>query len=181
MKNDSTIEAVARRPTARAARSIPAAGRAIAGQPSGEHSSWQISQRLSGRLPDDFALLIRSGDVFSLIEDWVGCDALVCVDAAAPMGAPGRIHRIDLATDVLGPNASLTSCHAFSLVDAIRLGRILRSAPQDIIVYAVEGHCFDAGAPMTGAVVAAASEVARRVTAGVGDLLQNRKKPVSHA
>ncbi len=50
-----------------------------------------VAQRLSGRLPDDFALLIRSGDVFSLIEDWVGCDALVCVDAAAPMGTPGRI------------------------------------------------------------------------------------------
>jgi hydrogenase maturation protease len=140
-----------------------------------------VGQRLSGRLSDDVTLLIRSGDVLSLIEDWVGFDALVCVDAAAPMGTPGRIHRFDMATDGLPRNASLTSCHAFSLVDAIRLARIIWRAPHDIIVYAVEGRCFDAGAPMTDAVAAAASEVARRVTVEVGDLLQGRKEPISRA
>ncbi len=140
-----------------------------------------VAQTLSGRLPDDVLLVIRRGDMLSLIEDWVDYDALVCVDAAAPMGTPGRIHRMDLATDKLPLNMSITSSHGFSLLDAIRLARTLRRAPQDIIVYAVEGSCFDMGAPMTDAVAAAASEVARCVTVEVGELLQSRREPMSHA
>ena len=115
---------------------------------------------LAGRLPADAALLARSGDMMSLIEDWAGFDALVCVDAAAPMGAPGRIHRIDLAMDELPTDMSFTSSHAFGLAETVRLARTLELAPQDIVVYAVEGCCFDGGAPMTADVAAAAGEVA---------------------
>lgn len=140
-----------------------------------------VAQKLAGRLPPDVAQLVRSSDLLSLMEDWAGFDALVCIDAAAPMGAPGRIRRIDLATDELPPKTPVTSCHAFSLVDAIRLGRILRRAPQNIIVYAVEGSRFDAGTPMTDEVAAAASEAARRVTAEVQQLLRRRMEVVSHA
>ena len=118
-----------------------------------------------------------SSDMLSLIEDWAGFDALLCVDAAAPMGVPGRIHRIDLTTDELPPNTSFTSCHAFGLGEAIRLARTLQRAPQDIIVYAVEGCCFDGGAALTAAVTAAASEVARRVIAEVGHLRQSGDRP----
>lgn len=140
-----------------------------------------VAQELAGRLPADVALLLRSSDMLSLIEDWAGFDALVCVDAAAAMGVPGRIHRIDLTADELPPNVSFTSCHAFSLIDAIRLARTLQRAPQDIIVYAVEGCCFDGGAPVTVAVAAAATEVACHVIAEVGHLRQTGREAVSHA
>ena len=51
--------------------------------------------------PPGATLIVRRGDMFSLIEDFEGYGALVCVDAAAPMGSPGRIHRIDLASQSL--------------------------------------------------------------------------------
>ncbi len=140
-----------------------------------------VTQELAGRLPADVALLVRNGDMLSLIEDWAGFDALVCVDAAAPMGGPGRIHRIDLTTDELPRNISFTSCHAFGLLDAIGLARALRRAPQDIIVYAVEGCCFDGGAPVMVAMAAAASEVARQVIAEVGRLRQSAVEAATHA
>ena len=140
-----------------------------------------VAQKLAGQLPADVALLVRSSDMLSLIDDWAGFDALVCVDAAAPMGVPGRFHRINLMTDELPPNVSFTSCHAFSLIDAIRLARTLDRAPQDIVVYAVEGCCFDGGAPVTAAVAAAASEVARHVIGEVGHLRQTGMEAVSHA
>jgi hydrogenase maturation protease len=129
-----------------------------------------VVEKLAGRLPGDVELRTRSGDMLSLIEDWEGYNAVVCVDAAAPMGVPGRVHRIDLATDELPASKSSTSSHAFSLADVIRLARTLQGAPQDIIVYAVEGYRFDPSAPMTDAVSAAASEVTRRVIAEVGIL-----------
>jgi hydrogenase maturation protease len=139
-----------------------------------------VAQKLAGRLPADVALLVRGSDMLSLIEDWAGFDALVCVDAAVPMGAPGRIHRVDLTTDELPRNMSFTSCHAFGLVDAIRLARTLQRAPQAIIVYAVEGCCFDGGAPVTAAVAVAAREVTRRVIAEVGHLRQSGMEALPH-
>lgn len=130
------------------------------------------AQALVGRLPANVVLLSRSGDMLSLIEDWAGFDALVCMDAAAPMGAPGHIHQIDLTIEALPPDASFMSSHALGLAAAIGLARTLQVAPPDIIVYAVEGRCFDGGAPVTPAVAAAAHVVADRVIAEV-DRLQD--------
>ena len=124
-----------------------------------------VAKALAGRLPDDATLITRSGDMLSLIEDWAGFGALICVDAAAPMGAPGRIHRIDLARDELPAEMTVTSSHAFGLTEAIRLASALQCAPRQIIVYAVEGSCFDGGAPMTAEVAAAALAVSRGVVA----------------
>ena len=133
-----------------------------------------VAKALAGRLPSDIALLARSGDVMSLIEDWAGYSALICVDAAAPMGAPGRIHRIDLTRDELPAETLFTSTHAFGLADAVRLARTLQLAPQEIVVYAVEGGNFEVGAPMSPEVAAAIGEVADLVVGEVGRLSNGR-------
>jgi hydrogenase maturation protease len=140
-----------------------------------------VAQKLSGRLPADVALILRSGDTLCLIEDWTGYDAVICVDAAAPMGTLGRIHRIDVRADELPPNMAVTSSHALSLFDVIHLACALGCAPRDIIVYAVEGFQFDAGAPVTAAVAASAAEAARRVMAEVDTLLHRRVEYLPHA
>jgi hydrogenase maturation protease len=141
-----------------------------------------VARVLAGRLPDGVGLAVRSGDMLALIDDWAGFDAVVCVDAAAPMdaplGAPGRIHRVDLARDDLPPSAPVSSSHAFGLMDAVRLAGTLSNAPPTLIVYAVEGVCFDGGAPMTAAVAAAAEDVARRVVDEVRRLTHAAGLPV---
>ncbi len=126
-----------------------------------------VAERLAGRLPRDVVVLARSGDMLSLIEDWARADVLICVDAAAPMGAPGRIHRVDLATYSLPRDLSFTSSHAFGVAEAIELARALHLAPRDIVVYAVEGCTFDGGAEMTPQVAAAAAKAAELVAAEV--------------
>jgi hydrogenase maturation protease len=124
-----------------------------------------IAEALAGRLPEGVALVARSGDMMTTIEDWAGIDALVCVDAAAPMGVPGRIHRIDLRTEELPRDMAFLSSHAFGLGDAIALARILGLAPHDIIVYAIEGTEFQGGAPMTAPVRAAIAPAADQIAA----------------
>ena len=119
-----------------------------------------VAQKLSNSLPAGAKLVVRSGDIMSLIEDWAGIDAAILVDAAAPKGAPGRVHRIDLAEEKLPPELSFSSSHAFGIAEAIELARVLDLAPKRIIVYAIEGICFDAGAPFTPPVLRAAEEVA---------------------
>jgi hydrogenase maturation protease len=140
-----------------------------------------VAKALIDRLPADATLLARSGDMMSLIEDWASFDALVCVDAAALMGTPGRIHRIDLTVDELPTEMSFTSSHAFGLADTVRLARELALAPQDIVVYAVEGGSFDIGAPMTPSAMAAIGEVADRVVGEVDRLRQSRVEAGHHA
>lgn len=135
-----------------------------------------VGRALVGRLPADVVLLARSGDLLSLIEDWAGFDALVCVDAAAPNGTPGRIHRIDPTIEALPADGSSLSSHALGLAEVIALARTLQAAPADIVVFAIEGYCFAAGAAVTHAVAIAAGVVADRVIAEVSRL---RASPVT--
>lgn len=136
-----------------------------------------VAAKLANRLPTDAALLTRRGDMLALIDEWAGFDAVVCVDAAAPQGAPGRIHRLDLAAEKLPPELSFASSHALGLAEAIELARILGLAPGKIVVYAIEGARFDGGAPLSPEVELAASEVADRVAAEVRRLLACADEP----
>ncbi|MGO9512864.1 MAG: hydrogenase maturation protease [Steroidobacteraceae bacterium] len=129
-----------------------------------------VAQELCGRLPADVPILFGRGDMLGLIEEWTGFDGLVCVDAAAPLGKPGRIHRIDLRTRALPRDLHLTSSHVFGLAEVIQLARTLNLAPRQIIVYAVESGSFDSGMPLTSAVAAAARAVADRIVVDVGRL-----------
>lgn len=130
----------------------------------------RVVERLAGRLPPGVALLVCRGDILGLIADWASYDALICVDAAAPMGAPGRIHRLDVTKDALPPGPSAASSHAFGLAEAIALARQLDVLPRSAIVYAVEGTCFDAGGVMTPQVAAAVQTAAEQIMTEIGRL-----------
>lgn len=121
-----------------------------------------------GSLPDTRVISL-SRDAFGIIEQWTGAEEVVLIDAAAVTSGPGpgRIHRIDLSVDELPCELGLSSTHAFGLAEAISLARALDRLPKSVIVYAVEGVCFDVGAPMTPEVFAAAEQVAGLVAAEV--------------
>ncbi|MCA9797847.1 MAG: hydrogenase maturation protease, partial [Candidatus Eremiobacteraeota bacterium] len=50
-----------------------------------------VADALRGKLPPGVEVHTRTGNLLTLVEDWEDADAVVCIDAAAPMGAPGRI------------------------------------------------------------------------------------------
>lgn len=124
-----------------------------------------VGEKLEKQLPASAELIVRRGDMLSLIDDFAGYDAVICVDAAAPMGSPGRIHRIDLASEELPRELLSASTHGFGLADAIELARSLNRAPHRIVIYAIEGASFDAGADITPAVAAGADETTRLAAA----------------
>jgi hydrogenase maturation protease len=124
-----------------------------------------VVRRLLGRVSPDVAILERSGDALALIDDWEGRDAVILVDAAAPGGTPGSIHRIDLLRDALPPELSLSSTHGFGVAEAIGLADALDLLPAQVIAYAIEGANFDPGAPISPQVAAVTGEVAERVAA----------------
>ena len=126
-----------------------------------------VAAKLEGGLPAHATLIVRRGDMLALTEDVAGYDALICVDAAAPMGSPGKIHRMDLTAAELPRELLSASTHGFGLADAIELARVLDRAPHTVVIFAVEGACFEAGAAMTPAVATAADETARLAVAEV--------------
>jgi len=124
-----------------------------------------VARRLAGRLPEGVGLVVRSADLVSLIDAFAGLDALLCVDAVAPIAAPGRIHRIDVSLKDLPREILPVSSHACGLSETLALARTLGTLPGKAIVYGIEGLDFGVGAPMTPAVAAAAEEAADRILA----------------
>lgn len=125
-----------------------------------------VAARLLRDLPQT-PVVSRANDAFALIEEWTGVQTAVLIDAAAVISSPGRIHRIDLSCDELPCELGISSTHAFGLAQAIALARALGRLPERVIVYAVEGVCFDQGADMSPQVAAAADEVTQLVAAEV--------------
>jgi hydrogenase maturation protease len=129
-----------------------------------------VIEKLAGLVPKGPAVASITVDVWTLLTMWADFDAVICIDAAAPLATPGRIHRFNLATEELPRNWPAASTHALGIADAIRLCRVLGQAPQDVVVFAVEGVCFATGAALTPEVAAAAVEVVSLVVAEVARL-----------
>jgi len=130
-----------------------------------------VAERLAGRLSAGASLKMRTGDGLGLLDDWQGFEVAIIIDAAAPVGAPGRIHRIELETSGELPVVSQTSSHGFGFDEAFALASSMNMLPGRVIVYAVEGNSFDHGTGLTAAVAAFAEEVAVRVVEEVAGLL----------
>lgn len=127
-----------------------------------------VARRLGSRAPAGMTVTTRAGDMLALIEDWTGFETVVLVDAAAAAGTPGRICRIDPSTDDLAAQLLPLSSHGLGLAETIALARALGALPAHVVVYAIEGAEFAAGAPLTPAVAAAAEEVAACLAAEFG-------------
>ena len=100
-----------------------------------------------------------------LLDAWVGLDLAVIVDAVSSGAVAGTVHRVDAGTGPLPRDLGLASTHAFSVPDALELGRTLGRAPRRVVVIGVEGAAFAMGDPLTAAVEAALDGVAATVLA----------------
>ena len=95
-----------------------------------------------------------------LLDAWAGLDLVVIVDAVSSGAAAGTVHRVDPGEGPLPRDLGLASTHAFSVPDALELGRALGRAPRRVLVIGVEGAAFGMGDPVTPEVEAALDGVA---------------------
>jgi hydrogenase maturation protease len=98
---------------------------------------------------------VRLANGLELLDAWEGFDAVVVIDAAQSMGAPGRVHRLDGLSDELPPALSQASTHGFGVAEAVAMGRALGRLPGRLVVYAIEAADFSPGAGLSSAVAAA--------------------------
>jgi hydrogenase maturation protease len=99
-------------------------------------------------------VIISDGEPVSLLTAWDGAGLAVVIDAVRQAPAcPGRIRR--LTSSQLDSDGAGASSHGFGVPYALRLGRALNRQPGRLVIIAVEGADFTAGAGLSATVTAA--------------------------
>jgi len=106
-----------------------------------------------------WAVVEIEADGTALLELWRGAAAVIVIDAGRSGAPPGTIHRLDARTQPIPRQLTLSSSHAVGLAEAIGLARVWNELPPKLLVFAVEGCNFAAGAPLSPAVEAAVDRV----------------------
>lgn len=109
------------------------------------------------------AVLEHNGEGAALMESWNRCDAVVVVDAVRSGAKPGTVYRFDASSQPLPSKIRHGSTHAFSLGEAIELGRALNQLPHHLVVYAIEGQDYEDGNRLSSPVEGVISAVADRI------------------
>ena len=90
------------------------------------------------------------GETIALLDVWRDRDVVILVDSMRCGEPAGTIRRFDASTRPLPARLhSSSSTHAFGLDEAIELARALGRLPDRMIVYAIEGHSFEARAGLS--------------------------------
>src|SRR3989339_518475 len=123
----------------------------------------RIVQDIKKMSPDHVNVIEQSGDGISLMDSWKDSDAVILIDAVHSGAQPGTIHRFDVHTQTIPTKFFHYSTHAFGVAEAIELARALKQLPKNLIVYGIEGKCFEAGIGLSLEVEKAVEEVMKRV------------------
>jgi hydrogenase maturation protease len=125
-------------------------------------------------LPGNTLLMECSDDGAELIEMWSSTTMAILIDAVSSGAKPGTIYRFDALAQAIPAQLSFQSTHAFSVVEAIELARILDQLPTSLIVYAIEGMNFSTGVELSPEVENAMRKVVEQVRNEVLAALKQR-------
>lgn len=122
-----------------------------------------VAERLQTQASKSLRVLHHSGDGAGLMASWQGADLVILIDAVQSGAKPGTLHRWDASLEALPARVFRGSTHAFSLVEAVEMARVLGQLPQRLIVYGVEGQNFEAGTALSPQVDGAVSNLVQAV------------------
>ena len=123
----------------------------------------RITQDIKKEALVHVTVIEQSGDGVALMESWENADTVILIDAVHSGAQPGTIHRFDVHTQTIPTKFFHYSTHAFGIAEAIELARTLKQLPPHLIVYGIEGKCFEAGIGLCWEVEKSAQEVVKRV------------------
>ena len=122
-----------------------------------------VAHHLKRQALDCVNVIEESGDGTTLMESWKDANTVILIDAVHSGAQPGTIHRFDVHMQTIPTKFFHYSTHAFGVAEAIELARALKQLPQNLIVYGIEGKCFEAGIGLSLEVEKAVEEVMIRV------------------
>jgi len=125
-----------------------------------------VSRKLKEKLSQD-VVIEENGDGTRLVERWKGFKITILIDAMRSGTEPGRIHRFEAHKSPLPASLFQYSTHAFGVAQAIELARAMNQLPHRLIVYGIEGECFDQATGLSQMVERAAEELVESLTFGI--------------
>jgi hydrogenase maturation protease len=131
-----------------------------------------VARRLRERFLTKITVLEESGEGAALIDSWKGATWVMLVDAVHSGAPPGTIHCFDARAAQIPTGFFHYSTHAFSLAEAIELGRSLNQLPPHLMVYGIEGENFAAGVGLSHPVEQAVEQVVERAATEVCEALK---------
>ncbi|NTU78221.1 MAG: hydrogenase maturation protease [Chloroflexales bacterium] len=120
----------------------------------------RLLRRRQGGAAAPLRISEADGGGLGLIEAWAGASTVFLIDAVCSGEDPGTIHRFEPGAQPLPAALFRHSTHAFGVVEAVELARVLARLPPRLIVYGIEGRQFAPGAAMSPEV-----ELATRILA----------------
>jgi hydrogenase maturation protease len=126
-----------------------------------------IARRLRAQLAAAVDVMEAGGEGAQLLDAWRGAASVLLLDAAHSGAPPGTIHRFDAGAQSIPSAFFHYSAHAFSVAEAIELSRALHELPANLVVYGIEGSCFEPGIGLSPAVAAAVDFVVAQVVSDV--------------
>jgi hydrogenase maturation protease len=111
----------------------------------------------------------QSGDGTDLIDLWQSTTAqsVYLIDAMSSGAPAGSVLRFEADREPVSVLLAESSTHAFGVAQAIELARVLGCLPPQVVVYAIEGKCFEPGAALSTDVKAAVQIVAESIAASI--------------
>jgi len=107
------------------------------------------------------------GEAASLMDSWNSSDTAILVDTVKSGALPGQIYRFQAQIPFIPKGFFNSTTHNFGIAEAVQLATILNRLPRFLIIYGIEGKCFETGSGLTPAVEKAAQTVIRMV---LGDI-----------
>lgn len=135
----------------------------------------RVAQDIRKEAPDRVNVIEQGGDGAALMESWKNVDTVILIDAVYSGAKPATIHLFDIHTQTIPTKFFHYSTHAFGIAEAIGLARALNQLPPHIIVYGIEGKCFEAGIGLSPEVEKAAQEVVTRVRHDIQNVLLRKE------
>jgi hydrogenase maturation protease len=133
------------------------------------------ARHVQARELPDVQVVEQSGDCAGLIGLWqtIQTGTVYLVDAMSSGIPAGSIQYFDAHKEPLPSYLSVNSTHAFGVARAVELARVLGYLPERLLVYGIEGRCFEPGAPLSAQVSDATRTVANMIVVSV----QARQEP----
>jgi hydrogenase maturation protease len=123
-----------------------------------------VAKKLGQLLHDRVSVKRAIKDGSELVELCRNHKYVYLIDSVKSGVTPGKIFRFDANSEVLPREAfSCYSTHAFNVAEAVEMARSLGCLPEKLIIYGVEGKCFDDGIVFSDEVKASIAEVIIRI------------------
>jgi hydrogenase maturation protease len=126
-----------------------------------------IARQLKAKNLPQTRIELNRGEAASLMDSWNGSDAAFLVDAVRSGAAPGKIYRFNGQIPFSPKGFFNSSTHNFGPATAVELARMLNRLPRALIIYGIEGKCFEPGRGFTPEVEQAAGTVIKMLLADI--------------